>query len=233
MLSNSPLSPRPIPSRHRGRGFSLIEMLVSFVVLTLFVVMGVPTMNEAMRNAEVRNAAESLYNGLLRARTEAIRLNRKVSFYTVTANDKGVLDSSCKLSSKSAAWVITVDQGKGSNGPAGDCGASPDESASPYIIAKWAPNDGAIHAVVQVKERDCATDATDVHTTFDGFGRVGRNASPPMCYVVTHANGADAARPLHVRIRGSSVSLCDPDQDLPAGDPRRCPAFAAGTEDDS
>ena len=56
-------------------GFSLIEMLIAIAVAALLFVMAVPSFSAWLQNQQIRNAAESILNGMQVARGEAIRRN--------------------------------------------------------------------------------------------------------------------------------------------------------------
>lgn len=70
MLSNRPSS----------RGFTLIEILISIVVLGVLISMGAVSFAEWLQNQHIRGAAEAGLNGLQVARSEAIRRNLPVKF---------------------------------------------------------------------------------------------------------------------------------------------------------
>jgi type IV fimbrial biogenesis protein FimT len=52
-------------------GFSLIEMMIGIVIVSLLLVVGVPSFSLWMQNTQTRAAAESILNGLQIARVEA------------------------------------------------------------------------------------------------------------------------------------------------------------------
>lgn len=64
----------------KARGFSLIELAVTLVVLALLVGMGVPAWQEHVANSRVRALAGDIREGMQLARMEAIRRNDRVSF---------------------------------------------------------------------------------------------------------------------------------------------------------
>jgi type IV fimbrial biogenesis protein FimT len=64
----------------KNAGFSLIELMVSVVVLGILASVAVPSFQTWIRNTQIRNAAESISNGLQRARAEAVSRNTNVSF---------------------------------------------------------------------------------------------------------------------------------------------------------
>lgn len=62
------------------RGFTLIEMMVAFVIVLLVLLQGVPAYTQFLRNSEIRSTAESIANGVRVARSEATRRNAPVTF---------------------------------------------------------------------------------------------------------------------------------------------------------
>ena len=64
----------------RRSGFTLVELMVAIVIVSILVGLALPSFLETLRNAEIRNAAESVANGLQRARAEAVARNANVQF---------------------------------------------------------------------------------------------------------------------------------------------------------
>lgn len=77
---------------NKSRGFSLIELMVSVVVMAILASVAVPSFQSWLRNTQIRNAAESITNGLQKARAEAVSRNTKITF--VLGADTG--------------WTVTV-----------------------------------------------------------------------------------------------------------------------------
>jgi type IV fimbrial biogenesis protein FimT len=66
--------------RERSAGFTLIELMIAVTLLAILLSVGLPSFQQMMRNYEVRVAAESVANGLQRARAEAVAKNARVQF---------------------------------------------------------------------------------------------------------------------------------------------------------
>lgn len=64
----------------KQRGVTLIELLIGIVILGILVGLAVPSFQDWMKNAQIRNAADATLNGLQLARTEAIARNALVQF---------------------------------------------------------------------------------------------------------------------------------------------------------
>ncbi|MEP6906713.1 MAG: GspH/FimT family pseudopilin [Pseudoxanthomonas sp.] len=67
------------------QGFTLVELMVTITVLAILVVLGVPSYQQWIRNTGVRNAAESIQNGLRLARNEASQRGTNVRFEFTSA----------------------------------------------------------------------------------------------------------------------------------------------------
>ena len=63
-----------------SRGFSLIELMLAVVIVSLVLAKGLPTVMDYIRNDRIRSAAEEVRDGLHTARMEAIRRNTTVNF---------------------------------------------------------------------------------------------------------------------------------------------------------
>ena len=64
--------------------FSLIELMVSIVVLAILLGLAAPSFTIWLQNLQIRNAAESILSGLQRARAEAVGRNANIEFVLVT-----------------------------------------------------------------------------------------------------------------------------------------------------
>jgi len=64
----------------RSAGFTLTELMLGVAILGILVALGMPSFQKMIRNAEIRSAAESVANGIQRARAEAVSRNARVQF---------------------------------------------------------------------------------------------------------------------------------------------------------
>jgi len=211
---------RSPPTRRVGlaaqRGLTLIELLVTVTLLGLLLLAVMPNVTEWLRSAEVRNAAESIVNGIQKARAEAVRRNRTVLFSLVStpAGMPGQLSSTCALSATSASWVVSLAS------PEGKCDVAPSETAAPQTLEKHAQGDGARNAVVTMLAADCTSAAATSQIKFDSLGRPTTDVTALRCLKVTHATGS--ATTIRVVVdAGGGVRSCLPDLTA-TGDPRRC-----------
>lgn len=198
---------------HAQRGASLIEVAIVLVILAVAVTAGLPSYQQWLRNTQIRNATESIQNGLQQARQEAIRLNRTVIFSLVSLSDPRVMDNSCALSSTAASWVVSLAN------PAGLCGTSPATDGSSLLLAARAAGEGGQSVALSAQS---AGGATANQVSFNGFGEVTRGTTPIAQVDVSGSPSATEDRNLRIVIgTGGGVRLCDPKVQS-AGDPRRC-----------
>lgn len=79
-------------SRHFASGFTLIELIVVVVLIAILSAIAVPSYNVWIQNQHIKTAAESVRDGIQRARAEAVARNTAVQF---------VLEAG-------AAWTVSV-----------------------------------------------------------------------------------------------------------------------------
>jgi type IV fimbrial biogenesis protein FimT len=61
-----------------ARGFTLIELAVTFALLGILLALGLPSFMSWVRSSQARTVAEALQGGIRRAQTDAVRLNQPV-----------------------------------------------------------------------------------------------------------------------------------------------------------
>lgn len=67
-------------------GFTLIELLIGIVIMGILLSLAMPNFKTWLQNTQIRNAAESIQNGLQRARAEAVGRNTNVEFVLGTGS---------------------------------------------------------------------------------------------------------------------------------------------------
>ena len=77
-------------SLSRQSGVTLIELMIGLVVFGILMFLGLPSYTAWIQNTKIRNAAESVQNGLQLARGEAVRRNTDVQFIFGAASDWSV-----------------------------------------------------------------------------------------------------------------------------------------------
>lgn len=65
---------------HKPSGFSLIELMIGIAIFAITMTMGISSYRVWIQNTQIRNATESIQNGLQRARGEAVKRNANVAF---------------------------------------------------------------------------------------------------------------------------------------------------------
>jgi len=75
-------------------GMTLIEVLIGFAIVGVLLSLGVPSFSAWLQNMQVRNAAETVFNGLQLARANAVQRNKSVTF---------------TLNGPDSSWTVTVD----------------------------------------------------------------------------------------------------------------------------
>jgi type IV fimbrial biogenesis protein FimT len=103
--------------RERSAGFTLIELMIAVALLAILLTVGLPSFQQMLRNYEIRVAAESVSNGLQRARAEAVGKNASVQFvlgagtswyvdYVATPNPLARLDASSGTETANATVTV-------------------------------------------------------------------------------------------------------------------------------
>ncbi len=179
-------------------GFSLIELMISLVVLAILITLGAPSFAEWLQNQQTRAAADATLNGLQVARAEGIRRNLPVQIV---------------FTPPTTAWVIC----EAISSPPPPC----DSTTPPASVIQ-----SRIHEQSMRNASLFMTPVGTNTVIFNSLG--GRRALisdpiPPFQIDVSNpAMVASTARPLRIVISpGGSVRMCDPATVAP--DPRACP----------
>ena len=198
----------------RQRGVNLIEVMVVLVILGVMLTQLMPSVGDWLQSLKMRNAAESLRNGIERARMEALKRNGLMTFWMVVDPSSSVPGNGCSLASNSPAWVVSV------LSPAGQCAANPSTTDAPQLAYRSQALENS--SAVSVSALSSAAGAAN-HVTFNGLGQVVADGADPIQTVdVTLASGS--GRRMRVVVEaGGAVRTCDPD--VAAGDPRVCPTL--------
>ncbi len=84
----------PVTTGAAQRGFTLVELMISLVVLGVLTALGAPSFFEWIQNSQTRTATEAVLNGIQVARSEAIQRNARVRIVFVPP---------------STGWTVSVD----------------------------------------------------------------------------------------------------------------------------
>jgi type IV fimbrial biogenesis protein FimT len=195
----------------KTRGFTMIELMITIALMALLLLMGIPSFQTFLANRTLRNVADSIHNGLLTARANAIKSNAPTVF-VLSAGQWQVFQLQ---RGNDGAWSSVDTTAGGHNGGAID-------------MYKW----GTDHPEINV-----AVSPAAVAVTFDSLGRVRANyagiAGATAALVgwidVTRTTTMEGVYPLRVEVNPTvlaqnntnrGVRLCAPH--LPTTDPKAC-----------
>jgi type IV fimbrial biogenesis protein FimT len=199
------------------RGFTLIETMVSLVIIALMVMIALPSMTTYFQNSKIGTATQAYATGMQVARAEAIRRNLPVEFMlTDTDVAAANIENVAAPSSNGRNWLVRV--------------FNPASAAFDLIEKKSALEGsgqiaGSTPTVAVAGSAQVPPTAFNGIVAFNGFG--GTNTNSEIWLDINNlAGGAcfptGTMRCLRVRVTpGGQVRACDPQ--LPIGDSRACP----------
>ena len=180
----------------RPEGFTLIELLITIAIFSITLTYGVSSYRSWVLNSQIRNAAESISDGIMRARAEAVKCNAKVAFALGTGS----------------TWAVTHVDACGSLAASSVVESRPSSEGSKNVTVAVTPTGtntltfGSLGTVV------ANADVSATPTKFD-LSSTGSAAGVTL-------------RPLRVEVgAGGDSRVCDPDSAIAAKnppDPRRC-----------
>lgn len=190
----------------RQLGINLIEVAVTVSVLGILVAAGLPSVGDWIRSTHVRTLAETTQNGLHKARQEAMKRNKVVTFWLVSPATTTRPDDTCALDTASGAWVVSLEN------PAGKCATEPSASVTPRIVETFGPGKSA---------EGLAIVANTSSISFNGFGQ--RTSGGAWKIDISHS-ASTTVRPLRVEVSASGgIRMCDPTATaIDSTDPRAC-----------
>ena len=184
----------------KQRGFSLIELMIAVVLVSIVVALGVPSYMIWIQNTRIRNAAESIQSGIQAARAEAVRRNTSVQF---------------DLRGTNSAWTVCVT-------PAAP-GSCPDPDDATTIQSRTIKEGSSADITVAVSDAGpfvfdgFGKLTSPVPAAADHLVRIAVDMS-------TSVLSAADSRDLSVIIGiGGNARMCDSSLDTAGTDPRRCP----------
>lgn len=157
------LKVRPAP----GRGFSLIEVMVTISLLALLLGLAAPSFGNWVRSAQVRSASDALQSGLRMAQAEAVRRNRQVVFFRTQSTD---CTTSSTASDTGNHWAIrTVPLLIGESAEILQCGVLREHTAAvvltgPQALCFNAAGRQTANPAPGVGSATCTLDASGVST---------------------------------------------------------------------
>ena len=185
----------------KRRGFTIIELMVTIAVLSILLMVGLPSYSIWMHNMRIRGAAEAVQNGLQIARATAIARNTQVSL---------VFPADGNLSYMIYSVISPTNMPADFRAP----GAEVD------IYRRYNQQEGSSNASVTM------TPAGSYMVTFGSLGQRLSNPDgsgiPTQIDVGSAVSGDPAIRPLRIQISaGGATKTCDPAV-TDAADPRKC-----------
>jgi len=193
----------------KSLGFSLAELMVGILIMGVLVSLAMPGLRDMLRNAEVRNAAESVANGLQRARAEAVARNTNVEFVLGTEFVPGT----GFVAGTPSSWVVRT---VSAPNPPIESRSGSEGSGSVTVTALAA--DQPVTVPATFADLNSATTVT-----FNNFGgTLAVNADASLALARVDFTALEATQSLRVGIEvGGAPKMCDPG--LPAGSsPRAC-----------
>jgi len=98
-------------------GFSLIELMITLFIVGILITIGIPSIRHFMQSNQLVASSNELVSALHVARSEAIKLNRKI---TICISSDG---TSCGASNKwQSGWIVFVDANDDRAGTGVVCG---------------------------------------------------------------------------------------------------------------
>lgn len=178
-----------------SRGFTIVEVMITLVVLGVLITFGAPEFIAFLQNQKTRAAADAVLNGLQVARAEAVQRNLAVQF---------------KLTGMAAvppnsSWTVS-------------------ESVSGNVLQSRSSDEGSSSVSVTAVDI-LANPVTTVTFSPIGGVTANADASASLRKIdLSNAmSPAGTARALRVLVSGGgSLRMCDPNVAV-ANDPRACP----------
>lgn len=164
----------------RYSGFSLIELMIGIMIMAILLGLALPSFQSWTRNTQIRNAAESITNGLQRARAEAVARNVNVTFALLGD------DASCSASSTCSSWTATAADGT--------------------VIDSRASSEGSTNVTRTALATDLVTAATTI--TYNSLGQVVASAASLARVNLTATGGTQDLR-VEIGA-GGGARMCDP-----------------------
>lgn len=169
-----------------GNGFSLIELLVTISIIGLLMAAAMPTFSAWIANSRVRTTAESIQNGLMLAKAEAVRRNARVQFALTNTIPIAANVATVVATTAGTGWMVRQFRADGSY------------ASADFVQGRGVAEGGANTAVA----------AGQSSFVFAGTARL----SPlPAATVAIDITGTGATRPLRITVApGSAIRMCDP-----------------------
>ena len=178
---------------------TLIELMITIAIFSITLTYGVSSYRTWVQNTQIRTAAESIQNGIQRARAEAVKCNADVAFTMGTAT----------------SWQVVNEKACGDVSASGIAAGTTLESRS--------SGEGSKNVTVSVQPSGPPAATT---ITFNSLGQVVANADASATLTqidLASSQSVADVRTLRIAIGlGGSARVCDPNLSSSTTDPRRC-----------
>lgn len=190
------------------RGMSIIEIVIALAIMGIVMALVGPSAGTWIQNTQLRNAAESVLNGVQTARLEALKRNRPVSFRVADAN--------------STAWDVCL-----YDSAADACAAGPDAIISTKSAVEASENAriGVDTALSDPSAALAPGAGVPAMATFDSFGRLATTGGAANIMRLDVRNptlpAGDERRLVILISLGGQIRMCDP-RLVKANNPQGC-----------
>lgn len=181
------------PPGQRGRGFTLIELMIAIALLGVLIAAATPGFTQWIANTKVRTSAESIQNGLMLAKAEAIATNRKVEFALTNGEPTTAGVTAAQTGTN---WVVRA--------------ATPGTTTYATFIQGRRVSDAGQGVQINSQTPSGCTLPTNGSVAFTGLGLLTPvpGSGVLLCFDVRHAS---SNRPLRITVeRGGAIRMCDP-----------------------
>ena len=197
---------------HSHAGVSLVELMIGLAILSLLLVLGMPSFTIYLQNSKLRSAADTLYASMQEARAEAVRHNAQVEF-VLTDDDPTIANVDTVTPSPTGHnWLLRLvvappaPDSRFIDGKSGNEGSGQAQGVTPWVTL----NGGAVSSVIFNGLGNLFTPTTTATFTITP-------PDPSLCV----ANGG-TLRCLNVVVSvGGTARMCDPAVTA-VGDTRKC-----------
>jgi len=195
-------------TRHRSRGFGLIELLVAVSLLAILTALAMPNFTTWIRNARVRAVADALQSGVRLAQSEAQRRTHTVVFFLTSSKD---CSPSSTASASGSYWQIRTVPNVLLTGDAAEavqCGVLTDVSSGVNLNATRVDDTSQTVAAL-------CFGADGRQTTVSNPGAIGVSCTAgSVRFNVAPSTSRSEDRPLRLIVGlGGTIRMCDPGKD--------------------
>ncbi len=166
-------------------GFTLIELMITITIVSILTMLAMPSYKTWIANSRVRTTAESIQNGLMLAKAQALSRNAKVQMVLTSTSPVAANVNTVSANTAGTGWMVRVYQ-------------TTTYTAADFIQGRSVAEGGANTTVA-------AGQSTFVFTGVGGLSPI------PNADVAINVSGTGSDRPLRIKIsKGGAIRMCDP-----------------------